>query len=879
LPRKKSRMDKYEQEGVVGEGSYGVVVKCRDRDSGQVVAIKKFLETDEDQTVKKIAMREIRMLKRLRHDNLINLIEVFRRRRKLYLVFEYVDHTVLDELEDSGVRGLKPSVARSHIFQVLRGVEFCHNNQIIHRDVKPENVLVSKFGVVKLCDFGFARLMAAPGEVYTDYVATRWYRAPELLVGDTQYGKEVDVWAVGCLYSEMMSGEPLFPGESDIDQLFQITKLLGPLAPKHRQIVNRNPMFNGLSVPPPPATPSGKSNGGGASTGLESQFCQWSTESLSFLKSCLEMEPEKRPSCSVLLKSVLFTHDNFHITFPPQLQVKLQQEFGGYNTNQCHRKKSNRKHHSINNGNLQTTEETLSHGSKMSNAAATSMRRRLNSDTFDAFFGGGGGVTATGAAESGNFQASGNHRSQLLTGIYSPSKSKAAAGAVADTSETAAVTGKGSSSNHHRIVAPPPTLTSEMGGRTLSSARSELEVNTSGGIKANLKARQLMGFQSPDERNQVQVASPKGLKRYDGFDQGLNNLAAAAALAASTGGGAKGAPYKLSDPGVHQLRNAQKSPPLKKTKRKETYPPVTSLASNPPHHLNPINHVNADPLMTSQINDVINCKLLADRPELEVDIQRFSLLERAFDKHFQIEELVSTPRDRSESSAVVVPPPPTPQQQQPPSSPSARAHPPPPPPAHWSQTAEQQQHLSRRPRGQNSGFSRGGGSSNILSNTSSCVNGGGGQQLLLPSVITAAPSPAAVTAAAAASTAANKQFQNDSKANNNLPTAGSTAAAASAPKASSKSGGSWKLSANQVVHGDRTAAVSSGGSGMLTHHQTTPTTSGSSCAMTAAAAVVASGGSNRHHNIEQQIHHHRKTTDFTETSDFFRPPSHNLPYV
>ena len=87
--------------------------------------------------------------------------------------------------------------------------------------------MVSKLGVVKLCDFGFARLMAAPGEVYTDYVATRWYRAPELLIGDTQYGREVDIWAIGCLYAETLTGDPLFPGESDIDQLFQITKLMG----------------------------------------------------------------------------------------------------------------------------------------------------------------------------------------------------------------------------------------------------------------------------------------------------------------------------------------------------------------------------------------------------------------------------------------------------------------------------------------------------------------------------------------------------------------------------------------------------------------------------------------------------------------------------
>lgn len=99
--------------------------------------------------------------------------------------------------------------------------------------MKPENVLVSKLGVVKLCDFGFARMVAGPGETYTDYVATRWYRAPELLVGDTLYGREVDVWAVGCLMAEMMTGNPLFAGDSDIDQLFLITKALGMLFRRH----------------------------------------------------------------------------------------------------------------------------------------------------------------------------------------------------------------------------------------------------------------------------------------------------------------------------------------------------------------------------------------------------------------------------------------------------------------------------------------------------------------------------------------------------------------------------------------------------------------------------------------------------------------------
>lgn len=102
----------------------------------------------------------------------------------------------------------------------------------MHRDVKPENVLVSPNGVIKLCDFGFARYVTGPNESCTDYVATRWYRAPELLVGDSRYGREIDVWAAGCIFAEMVTGQPLFPGDSDVDQLYRITKILGKLGTK-----------------------------------------------------------------------------------------------------------------------------------------------------------------------------------------------------------------------------------------------------------------------------------------------------------------------------------------------------------------------------------------------------------------------------------------------------------------------------------------------------------------------------------------------------------------------------------------------------------------------------------------------------------------------
>ncbi|XP_052265731.1 cyclin-dependent kinase-like 2 isoform X2 [Dreissena polymorpha] len=307
-------MEKYENQGLVGEGSYGMVLKCRHKETGQLVAIKKFLESEDDKMVKKIALREVRMLKQLRHDNLVNLLEVFRRKKRLYLVFEFVDHTVLDELEKCP-NGLDETTCRKILWQVLKGIEFCHLNNIIHRDIKPENILVSKNGVVKLCDFGFARTLAQPGEIYTDYVATRWYRAPELLVGDTKYGKAVDIWAVGCLLVEMLTGEPLFPGDSDIDQLYQIVKVFGNLTARHKEVFLRNPLFVGMRLPEVRET-----------TPLEKKFPRISPYSLALIKVCLRLDPDDRPICSELLKHEFFVRDGFAQKFTHDLKAKLVKE-------------------------------------------------------------------------------------------------------------------------------------------------------------------------------------------------------------------------------------------------------------------------------------------------------------------------------------------------------------------------------------------------------------------------------------------------------------------------------------------------------------------------------------------------------------------------
>ncbi|XP_050831462.1 cyclin-dependent kinase-like 1 isoform X3 [Serinus canaria] len=151
-------MERYEKLGKVGEGSYGVVFKCRNKDTGQIVAIKKFQESEEDPVIRKIALREIRMLKQLKHPNLVKLLEVFRRKRRLHLVFEYCEHTVLQEL-DRHPRGVPEYLVKSITWQTLQAVNFCHKHNCIHRDVKPENILITKHSVIKLCDFGFARIL------------------------------------------------------------------------------------------------------------------------------------------------------------------------------------------------------------------------------------------------------------------------------------------------------------------------------------------------------------------------------------------------------------------------------------------------------------------------------------------------------------------------------------------------------------------------------------------------------------------------------------------------------------------------------------------------------------------------------------------------
>lgn len=289
-----------------------MVLKCRHKVTGQIVAIKKFKESDDDEQVKKTALREIRVLKQLRHENIVTLLEVFRVKGKLYLVFEFVEKTILEEIEKNP-EGLEPRAIKRLMWQLVRAIHFCHSHNIIHRDIKPENLLVSRNGVLKLCDFGFARPMAAPGAKYTEYVSTRWYRAPELLVGDVSYGKAVDVWSIGCMFAEITTGLPLFPGDSDIDQLYHILKCLGHITSRQQELFRKNALYVGVKLPQAAQLES-----------LEARFPQLDKLSLDFLRQTIQDEPLDRWTCDELLKHPFF--ENAGDKFESELQEAIARD-------------------------------------------------------------------------------------------------------------------------------------------------------------------------------------------------------------------------------------------------------------------------------------------------------------------------------------------------------------------------------------------------------------------------------------------------------------------------------------------------------------------------------------------------------------------------
>jgi cyclin-dependent kinase-like len=233
-------MNNYEPLGIVGEGAYGIVLKCVHKTTKETVAIKKFKDKDtEDSVIKKVIVRELKGLRSLKHPCVINLKDAFRQNDRLYLVFEYCEKSLLDLLNVYGNKGMPINLIKSITYQVLKAIQFMHEKDFLHRDIKPENILLTQANKVKICDFGFCRMQKNRGQVLTDYVATRWYRSPELLI-TPRYDKSVDIWALGCVIGEMISGDPLFPGDNLLDQLSKIYNRLGKLPELYHSLLKAN---------------------------------------------------------------------------------------------------------------------------------------------------------------------------------------------------------------------------------------------------------------------------------------------------------------------------------------------------------------------------------------------------------------------------------------------------------------------------------------------------------------------------------------------------------------------------------------------------------------------------------------------------------------
>mmetsp|Transcript_10192 Transcript_10192/g.18009 ORF Transcript_10192/g.18009 Transcript_10192/m.18009 type:complete len:310 (-) Transcript_10192:629-1558(-) len=218
---------RYRKLEKIGEGTYGVVYKAEDTQTCKVVALKKIRLETEDEGVPSTAIREISILKELQHDHIVSLVDVISHAKKLYLVFEFLDQD-LKQYMNKRNRGLSGFTLKSYLYQLLDGILFCHTHRIIHRDLKPQNLLVSRdLQTIKLADFGLARAFQVPLHTYTHEVVTLWYRAPEILLGAKLYSPAVDIWSVGCIFAEMATKQALFPGDSEIDELYKIFRLLG----------------------------------------------------------------------------------------------------------------------------------------------------------------------------------------------------------------------------------------------------------------------------------------------------------------------------------------------------------------------------------------------------------------------------------------------------------------------------------------------------------------------------------------------------------------------------------------------------------------------------------------------------------------------------
>ncbi|KAG1651497.1 Serine/threonine-protein kinase ICK [Nymphon striatum] len=284
-------MQKYNLIHKIGDGTYGRVILAQNKANGDRVAVKimkkKYYSWDECMN-----LREVKCLKKLSHANVIKLKEVIRENDILHFVFEYMSENLYQLIKDRDKPYSEP-VIRNILYQIFQGLTFMHKHGFFHRDIKPENLLCMGPDLIKIADFGLAREVRSVLP-YTEYVSTRWYRAPEILLRAKNYNAPIDIWAVGCIMGELYTLRPMFPGNSEIDMIFQVCSVLGTPDQKQWPEGYHLASLMNFKFPQFSATP------------LRSVVQNASPEAINLLNDMLKWNPSKRPSSQQSLKYPYF---------------------------------------------------------------------------------------------------------------------------------------------------------------------------------------------------------------------------------------------------------------------------------------------------------------------------------------------------------------------------------------------------------------------------------------------------------------------------------------------------------------------------------------------------------------------------------------------